>query len=132
MKKLFVGLLILVSLQACATWDARNATPAQKAYAVASDYGAIVITAAAYMVLPTANEQIKAKIKVADAKAYPAVQIMKTVASGNTPDFCDDVLPDDVEITLANSACNDDLPSVVRQTTALVRVLAAVVAETDQ
>lgn len=132
MKKLFAGLLILVSVQACTTWDARNATPAQKAYAVASDYGAIVSTAAAYVVLPTAHEGVKERIKMADAKAYPAVQIMKTVAGGSIPDFCGGADPDDVEPTLANSACNQDLPSVVRQTTILVKVLAAIVAETDQ
>lgn len=132
MKRLLIGLVTISLLAACATFDAWNATPGQKAFAVASDYAALSGTAAAYVVLPTANEDIKHRIKRADAKAYPAVETMKTVALGDLPEFCSGDVPDDVGLSLAASACSNDLPAVVRQARLLVQLLALAVKDIDQ
>lgn len=132
MRNLFAGILVLFTVTACASWDARKATPGQQAFAVASDYAALSGTAAAYVVLPTADERVKSGIKRADAKAYPAVQIMKSVASGELPDFCGGQPPDDVGLSFAAAACSNDLPVVVRQTRLLVSVLATAVGGIDQ
>lgn len=134
MKKIrvFVLGLLALALSACATFDSRNDPAPLKAFAVFSDYTAIAATAALYVNSQFPDPNIKARIKQADAKAWPAVGVMMTVAGGEMPDFCDSPGLAPVDTALLVSACNQDLPAVVRQTRLLVALLASVIKETAQ
>lgn len=134
MKKtrLFVLGLVAIALSACATFDARNDSAELKAFAVFSDYTAIAATADIYVNSPSPDPGIKARIKSADARVWPAIEVMMAVAGGEAPEFCTSSVPANVAPALANSACNQDLPAVVRQTRLLVTLLITAVKETVQ
>ena len=134
MKKIraFVLGVLVLAIAACATFDSRDDPAPLKAFAVFSDYTAIAATADLYVNSPSPDPNIKARIKQADARAWPAVEVMKTVALGEMPGFCDSPAHAPVEPAMVASACNQDLPAVLRQTHLLVSLLAAVVKETAQ
>lgn len=126
----FVFALAALVLSGCATFDAKDDDPQLRAFALFSDYTAIAATADLYVNSPSPDANIKMKIKQADARAWPAVHVMMTVAGGEAPEFCDTRAVAPVDAALAVSACNQDLPAVVRQTHLLVNLLIAVVKET--
>lgn len=126
----FVFALIAMAVSACATFDARDDPAELKAFAVFSDYTAIAATADLYVNSPSPDPGIKARIKSADAKAWPAIEVMMTVAGGEVPEFCGNPADAPVDTALAVSACNQDLPAVVRRVRLLVNLLTAVVKET--
>lgn len=129
MKKirLFVIGLVAMAISACTTIDG---TVNQKFFEAVSNYEAVIGTVDIYVNSPTADPNIKTRLKTADAKAYPAVEVMKTVAIGQTPEFCGKAIPEDVGLALAAAACSQDLPAVARQTWLLVNLLIAVLQET--
>ncbi len=124
--------LIAMAVVACATFDGPNDSPKLRAFAVFSDYTAIAATADIYVNSLSPDPNIKARIKSADARAWPAIEVMMTVAGGEVPEFCTTSQPANVTPALAGSACNRDLPAVVRQTRLLVTLLITVVKETVQ
>lgn len=129
MKKtrLFVLGLLALAMSACETIDG---TTNQKFFEAVSNYEAVIGTVDIYVNSPTADPGIKARLKSANAKAYPAVVVMETVALGRVPEFCGKTIPEDVGLALAAAACSQDLPAVARQTWLLVNLLIAVLQET--
>lgn len=130
--KLLTPLFALVILAGCATFDGKDDSVKMRAYAVLSDYDALSATALVYVTSPNPNPLIKQRVKTADAKAYPAVEVLAVVAKGQVPLFCETVAPADIAPALAQAACDSNLPSVVNQTRALITVLATVLRETAQ